>query len=58
MKDEADKFMKNQLQLMSGSGSDSDDVPLELRKLPLTQTVDSPNYESTTLEELKVLSCD
>ena len=53
MKDVVDKFMKNQLQLMSGS---EDDSPLELRKLPLTPTVNSPNYESVTLEYLKALS--
>ena len=55
MKDVVDKFMTKQLQLMSGS---EDDWPLEVRKLPLTETVDSPNYESVTLKFLKTLSSD
>ena len=35
------------------SGSVRDGPPLELRKFPITKTVDNPNYESVTLEELQ-----
>ena len=49
-----DKRMKNQLQKMSGL---EDDWPLELRKLPLTK-IDSPNFESVTIDKLKLLSSD
>ena len=57
MKDVMDKFMTKQLKLMSGSGTE-DDNPLELRKLPLTGIIDSPNFESVNIGYLKTLSSD
>ena len=50
-----DKFMKEQLQKMSGLVEEVQ--PLELRKFALTN-VDETNFESITLEKLKTLSTD
>ena len=48
--------MKKQLQKMSGSALVSaDDWPLELRKFAI-MNVDSSNFESVNLEQLKALS--
>ena len=55
MKEIADKFMKQQLLKMSGAEADR---KLELRKFPLTETVDSPNFESVTFEQLEALHGD
>ena len=54
MKDVVDKFMKTKLQKMSGL---ADDWTLELRKLPIID-VDTPNYESVTIEQVTALSTD
>ena len=45
--------MKKQLQKMSGS---EDDWQLEIRKFQITKNLDSPNFESVTIEKLKALS--
>ena len=48
MKETFDELMKKELLLMSGSVEDW--PPLELRKFPITESVDAPNYESVTFE--------
>ena len=51
MKDYFDTLMKEQLQEMSGS---KDAWTLELRKFAVME-VDSPNFESVTIEKLRAL---
>ena len=57
MKDVLDKFMKNQLQKMSGAVEDTRWTFTELRKFPL-MNIEAPNFESVTLEKLKAQPTD
>ena len=52
IKDYFDEQIKKELLLMSGS---EDDWQLELRKFPITESVDAPNFESITFEQLQTL---
>ena len=52
VKDCFDKLMKKQLQKMCGL---EEDWLLEIRKIPITDAVDSVNFESVTLEKLKAI---
>ena len=52
IKDNFDTLMKKQLGKMAGSENEK---PLELRKFAIAKEVEQPNFESVTIEQLKVL---